>query len=677
MPTSAAITLEKREYPDDSSRSAMSGLARYCMDLYDEYRESDYRLRKLDEIEDSRRMYVEHLDEKSGDDAWRSNLTLGLAAVVVDAIEPKIMASLFGDANFVHLSPVGEEDAARVAAAKEAVTYLMTTNMRAEAQLRPAVHDLIIDGTQFLLPMWEETVETFPTRETIPMFDGPGGRVPIPRERLQDPMVMQAVRSGMLRPAGEQEIESERDVSSFRVAVDRVPVTEAFFPDTGDDWDEQPFLRFIYPTFAELSALSGDDGPYKDIDESLVEQDARELVEDPDPDLEWKGIEGSDLAKEIAVLECYVKWRGEWTIASFAVNSGWREIRRQKVRDVYPYDRKPVRRWAIYRESNESLGTGLVRKVKHYAQGADDLYNQMIDAGTVQIMPWGFIEEGPGSIGLDLADVKPGEYRPVPPGTKIHDRQVAVTAGHFMPFIEMLMQMQERKVSLMDHTMTGGNRGTAGSETYAGMNLLLHESNIRHNYLSRVIKADLAMLVRDAVSLYAWFLPSDAKMRIFDGNQWLFQPVDIAAIQGQYDIEIEVANNQANTMLNRQQAIERYQLLAANPLVNQVKMLGDILASYDLKEIPAYVKPEINQVLQLAAQLGPQAAQILMQALQQKQQQMNQQKLETQARDNVQRSMIQRGIEEPVELMKTADQVSEQAQRKAMQPMADAGFRNA
>jgi len=63
--------------------------------------------------------------------------------------------------------------------------------------------------------------------------------------------------------------------------------------------------------------------------------------------------------------------------------------------------------------------------------------------------------------------------------------------------------------------------------------------------------------------------------------------------------------------------------------------------------------------------------------LQQKQQQMNQQKLETQARDNVQRSMIQRGIEEPVELMKTADQVSEQAQRKAMQPMADEGFRNA
>lgn len=651
----------------------VDGLAGYCRDLYDEYRTSSYRKRKIDEIEESRKRYRQERPAAK-DYPWPgcSNKSLGLDAIVVDTLLPRIYAQLFGDADFVAIEPQGEEDVDKVDDIKAAADWALNTNAKIKAQMRPVIKDMMLDGTVFCLPTWWERPEYQVVRKQVALFaDMFGNRRPIPPEVIQSEQFKAMADMGMFTYAGVMEDIEQSETTIFKVDVEPISIYDSFFPDTGEDWEDQPFLRMIYPTYEELEDMTEDNGgPYKNITPDLISEAGRDSAEEIDTDAQDKDVRHSQYTREVHILECHVPYRGEWWLCSYALQGGWKEVRRQPMREVFGHGRKPVHRLSIYRDSNESMGTGLPAKIRHYSTGADDLYNQMIDCGTVENLPFGFIEWGPGLDDVDWT-IAPGEWKSLPAGSKATPVIHPSRSANFIAYIELLLGFMERMVSLMDANMAGRNSsGGAGTETYAGMSLLVQESNIKHQFMGESIRDTLSVMVRDILSLYGQFTPFDTLMRVFENNAYVFQPFDLQAIQGQYDVSINVANASANKALNRAEKMELYKILGNSPVGNLPKATAELLKTYDLKDIDKWIKPEVTAMLQ-AMEQASELPQVVAQYMQQREQAQRQQQIADEAKANIERQSIERKIERPVEDQKIFDQTRESAKRQLFKPAGE------
>ena len=97
-------------------------------------------------------------------------------------------------------------------------------------------------------------------------------------------------------------------------------------------------------------------------------------------------------------------------------------------------------------------------------------------------------------------------------------------------------------INLSDYTL-GRESQTAGKggETYSGMALIVQEGNIKHRYQGKGLRTSFESLITDMFVLYSYLMPRDAKRRVFEDGQWAFQPVDVEALQGEYDLKIHVS----------------------------------------------------------------------------------------------------------------------------------------
>ncbi len=635
-------------------------LARYLEDTYSEYLSSSYRKRKIDEILANRKDYSKDLPEKSF--PWKncSNLTCGLSSIAVDGLEPRIANQLIGDEDFLTVLPVGEED-------QDNSEYIGNFLMWVASQIGlqdstgDIVHDVLIDGTKDVLCVWsEQQTETY-VREMVPMLQTPDGQqMPMPSQMQDDPNAMQMLQQMGIRFIGYQDKVSTKQHTDFKAEVELIDIEDAFFAD-GADWRDRPYMRIIYPTLAELHDLSDENGgPYFNIDRNLL-ADKRDQTESE----QEKDIDYSQYDELVKVAECYVRWEGEWMLCSYAIDRGWIEIRRQPLKEVYWHGRLPIQRFTIYQENNESMGTGIPQKIKYLSTGADDLINQAIDSGTIEIIPYQYVEDFTGMENMDT-DIYPGKRIPIPKGSKVYFPNSNVKSVAFLQFINFLLGLFEREISLMDHTMSDTSQSQgAAHDTSSGLSLVVAEGNIKHQYQGSGLRSAMGALMLDLLTLYAQYMPSDAKQRIFQDNKWVFEPVDVMALQGRYDVQIQVSNASANKAINRQEKGELYSMSLQNPMVNPEEPLRDVLKSYGIKDVDKWIKPEVAAILS-ALQQAPELPQVIQQYLQQKQQQERQQQIAGEAQANIERQDIERQVEAPVEERKLVDQAQESIKRKVI-----------
>ncbi len=661
-----AFELEQETY---QGAGDLSGLAQYCMDLYQEYSGSQYRTDKLKEIKDGRARYKNDRATKTFPWPGCSNISVGLTAIAVDNLEPRIKAQVISSDDFLECKPVGKEDVAQAEGVKEFLQWALRSNVKVNTSIKPLIHNLLKDGTIDVLPVWRERVSEYRTRALVPEYSLNGQTVKVPEGQRIDPA--QAEQMG-LEVTGLKDSYETKERTRWRVEYVLVPLNDAYFPDNWDGWDDAPYMRMIYPTLEELELQSDKHGgPYREIDKELVLEGARNDDDSQDerlaPDIKY-----SEYTKEVRVLECYVKWRGEWTIVSFAVDRAWREIRRQPLKEVYWTGTKPIKRFRLYPESETSMGTGLPQKIKDFAVAIDDLWNEMIDSGTVEIIPWFLYQAGPGFSQIDL-ELYPGKGVPVPKDSQVTFPNLGIKAPQFMTFINLLMGFFERTISLSDYSMgKEGAIGGKGAETFSGMNLIVQEGNVKHAYTGETIREAFAELFGDTLALYGQYMPLDAVRRIRKDNEWTFQPVDVVALQGEYDVDIEVSSASANKMLHRKEQVELTQILSGNPAVNPVELAERILKAYDIRETEDLLNPAYQLVI-AALQQAPEVAELIQKYMQQKQEQQKQAEVEQQAKDNIQREEIQRRVEQEsgYENSKLIDQVTEGTKRKILTPIIE------
>lgn len=650
----------------------MDDLAQHCRDLYTEYKNSTYRKNKMDEINEGRKRYKADLPPKTFPWDGCSNKSLCLEAIAVDNLEPRIKSQLISTDDFVEVEPVGEEDIENAESVKEFIHWALNNNMHIEETIKPFIHDLLLNGTQDILPIWQEKRVKSKVRAVKPIFvNMEGDNIDVPPEVLQNPAEMQKLMATGAKQIGMEDTFNETDDTAFKVDLKLLRLSDCFFPDTGDDFTKQPFLRLIYPTLFELKKMSGENGPYKNITDDLLLIGSRTILDDGDDDEDEKDVRHSEYTKEVKLLECYVEWKGVWTLVTYAIDRAWREVRRQPISDIYWHSRKPVIRFKIYPESNESMGTGIPMKIQHFSKGIDDLYNQMIDSATIEILPFMFIPESPGSESIDLK-LSPGIMVPIPKDSHPFVPNFGVKSPQFVTFINLLLSFFERTMSLSDFSTGRPSENSAkGGETFSGMSAIIQEGNIKHAYMGQSLQDQFANLLNDIRTLYAQYMPFDAKKRVFENNKWTFQPLDALAIQGNYDFRVHVANSSSNKMLNRRERVELMNMMAKNPTINLMTLTEDVLKAYDAKPIRDYIKPEFPMMLG-ALEAAPELPKVIEQYMQQKQQQDQTKEYQQQAVANLERQSIQREAEKPVEDEKLHDQAVESIKRTLIKDKLEA-----
>ncbi len=671
MPDAQVIQLEDNREAGSNTED-LTGEAGYAQDLYNEYKASSYRVAKLAEIAEGRKRYKGQRDPKKFPWPDCSNLSVGLDAIAIDNLEPRVFHQFIGEDDFIHVEPVGDEDAQHVDSVKQAANWMVANNAKIGRPTREMAHNLLLDGTVDVIPIYTEDTRVKKIRQLSPVFQTPDGtRVRLP-EQLQHPQLIQQLG---LTPALEED-EREEEYTEFKVQLDIIPLNESFWPDVADDWDEQPFLWLTYPTVYDLEEMSEENGgPYKNISMDLVIDPARLGDEHKDEHQQDQGIRHSEHTKQIKVLNCAFKWENEWIITAYAIDAGWVEIRNQPMSEAFPHGRKPVHRFKIFSESNESCGTGIPQKIRHYSSGADQMFNQMIDSGDIELSPWFFYQETPGFSSIDL-QVWPGRGIAIGKDSQVTVPNFGTKSRMWLQDIQSLLGFFERMISLSDYTM-GKESQTAGKggETYSGMALIVQEGNIKHRYQGQGLRSTFEALITDVFTLYAYFMPRDTKMRVFENGQWAFQPVDVEAIQGRFDLKIHVSDSSANKMLTRKEAMERLTVFAKNPVFNQITLAKDALKAYDITEgqMQQYINPQFTQLLMAFQQIGPDLLKVAEQLMQQKGLEKEKDQVTKEAEKNIRRRETERAIEQRpgVEDNKLFDQAMESVKRKLYKPMAE------
>jgi hypothetical protein len=295
----------------------------------------------------------------------------------------------------------------------------------------------------------------------------------------------------------------------------------------------------------------------------------------------------------------------------------------------------------------------------------------MIDAGTISIIPYGFFNQGStGMMASKKTTIYPGAMIPIPKDANITFPNQGTQAAMFIQFINLLLTFYERTLSLMDYSAGARSATTGqGGDTASGMNMILQEGNIKHNYTGEHVQDTFAEMLTDILSLYAQNMPMNAKMRLFEGNEWVFKPVDVQAIQGRYDIAIDVSDSSANTMTNRNEKLALQNMYKGVPHINQIQLTEDVFKAFGIRDTAKVINPAfgmLSQALQQAPELAQQIQQMVGQHMQQKAQQQKDGQIRQQAQDNIHRQELEREVEAPFENRKIVDQANESYKRKVM-----------
>ena len=617
-------------------------LTRMVFDLFHEYESSDHRKVKLDEYKLSRESYDGHRPTKEF--PWKncSNYSMMVHAIVVDDMEPRLASQLIGSGeDIIEVLPLSEQMQPHVKAVEMATEGALTELIKWKELVPRIVHEALMAPTVFIKPRYDEK-----TVKQKQRYRGPAMINPLDGNRITSREEAELLlRNGVMPQEAMVDVLEDKTTSIFRIVNDIIPLNDAYGPDIVTDWDETPFMVKIRPIYKDLERQSVENGGvYINITPEILADESEQRDEDGLPvGADRTMVKPSEQRREIECIECYLPDialeegdEPDWVILTYTMQSRTL-IRKQYMREVYCNNRKSIKRLMLFPDGDCLHGKTLYSKIEHHCKAINDLLNQMIDSGTVQILPWFFYDPVASGLVKHEVEVYPGAMNPCTDPSKVQQAQVDVKAQVFIEFINVIMSFLERLVSVTSYA--DGIQDTAmaqGAGTASGMRMLLNETNVKHSYQIKPIREQLADLIEIDMRLLGWFMPADTKIRA----KGEFMAVDPMLLQGEYAFNIRISDSASNEMLARMEAVELFNLASKVPFANQAEIFKDLLAAYQKKQPEKYINPAFLIVMQAVAQ-DPQIVQHIQQVMQQQAQQNKMAEMNQQVEDQlIKRSLM-------------------------------------
>lgn len=616
---------------DTNTKKSEETLVIYFRNLMAEYETSGYRKQKIDESDESRKQYDGYRETKTFPWPGCSNYSMMIPAIVVDNLEPRLVASVAGkDRDIIEVIPNSEKGTQFTRDVEIFAEWALSHNIKWQSFVPAWVHDVLLDGTGFIFPRYEE--------KTLKRGQRFVGNVPIDavtRERL-DPETLPLYLQAQL-PIGKMYVDEiqQKEVKIFKVVNEYASINEVYGPDLCPDWDDSPTIRQQFVKYDDLVDQSKENGGvYINITPALKTERKSTRTLPTGSDRDDAKSEELEERQDIEILTLYDKYDlgdgRDWCIITMARDSET-IIRKQYVRDVYyGLEKKPCKRLIIFPDYGKQFGTSIVQKIRHFTGAINDCLNQMIDSGTVQINPWFFYGSDAGI--QDELDISPGGANPVVGNANsIVFPQLGVKANLYIEFINLITAYLERLVALSSYQSGAEDQVMGqGAGTAAGMRMILQEAQIKHTYQAKPIKEQLGEIIKLDILLYAWYMPTDVDMVLPGGG--VIRKINVDALQQDYDFTLRISDSAYNQMMARYEAQELLALAAQLPFANQVVLFQDLLTAYDKKNANQYIDQNFMMLLQVSTQ-NPEIIQVVQQYLQQKAQQQHMGELQQAAQD--------------------------------------------
>ena len=618
--------------------TALEPLVEYASRLQKEYDGSGARAEMIKLAKEARKEYEGFRNEKKIPWEGSANYSMMVLTIIIDDVECKIATLLTGKGqDIVQVEASDPQLEGRKEHIEGFIEAMLDSNIKWHKFIPTAVHDVLLDGTVFILPRYEEKTVKRGER-IVGMFPVN----PVTQQRISsEEELMILEQSGIVPIKALIDEIAFKDQRVFRVINEIININDVYGPDTIREWgDGHPLIIRRRYSLGELKKLSGGDGPYINITQDLAGEESGTVDADAlSLDAEnWK-LTAEQERKQIECFECWLPDvslnegdEPDWAIITYTATNKTL-IRKQYMRDVFYDNEFPIKRLGLSDDNKHFYCTPLYQKVRHHHKAINDRVNQNIDTGTIVNSPVFFYDQVQSGINRDEIEWYPGAMNPCTNPQAIQQMQVAPGGMPVQEIVNLVLGFVERLVGVTSYTEGTQDQAMAnGAGTSSGMRMLLNESQTKRNYQTKSMRESLEELIMTDLHLYAWYMPYDEQINI--GGQ--MQPADIQALQGDYTVSIQISDSASNDMLARLESVELFQLASSLPFANQIELFKDVLQSYQKRNTEGYINPAFMFVLQAVAQ-NPQVAEVVQQFMAQQAQALEIQKMQKAVSDSMQR----------------------------------------
>jgi len=582
-------------------------LVDHCFDIFELFEKSEYRAEKIKESAEAHTVYEQKAPEATFPWKGASNLVLPLTTITIDNVEPRLVAGLTGKKPILSLSDQGEGPKV----IEKWFNDELDETVKIENVARSVVHTILLEGTYYSIP--EYKIEEKVRRDFV--FGQDGQIIIDPDEESEGygkPITKDITNAGF---------EGGR--------IELVPYEDVYCADdlgTIEEWEDADKIRIVRPTYGELMRKQDDMGyfnigPWLIPDKKkrkMMEADKTAAQKIADVDISGKGV--------IECLECHISFFTEnimsdtepdedkqldFTEERFIVTIAKDSkiiIRLVLQRDLNMNNESLIKRVRLFPEEGRSAGTGMYGKLKAIQNGASDMFNQIINIATICMIPWYFYEEGAGVKGKQ--EIIPGGGIKVDRTDGILFPKFNINPSQYIEFINVFISLWERVGSVGDPQI---GRATKGDTTATEILSVIQEGNIKHDYQSTTFKEEFLVLLRTVYDLYYQYMPYDKTIEV-KGQE---VPFPRQLMRRPFNFKLTGSTDSSNKLIRRKESEDLYGMLGQNPLSNPVKVLTDLLESYEKENPDDYIDPQLNQLIQIYTE-NPEIVEIIGQYMQQK-----------------------------------------------------------
>jgi hypothetical protein len=603
---------------DTPDNGKLQKLVDFCMDKYQEFKDSPYRKAKLDEIDEARKAYEQKKEDVTFPWKDASNLVVPLTTIAVDNLEPRLVAGLIG------MDPLLLFDTS------DKILKAIETNFnkelkdvcRVEDFARNVTHQTLIEGTYYVVPMYDKLkrkisdfkyqLATQQSANGIVPVMGKDGK-PVTTDRIQ------------INEDGEP-VTEEKETTVFEGGkFEYVPFNDVFCADnlgTIEDWEREPVIRLIRPTYPELMRKKDELG-YMNIGKWLLSNKSDGKTDEnktAGQKLDDAGITGKETIDSIEVHLSYLlpldnedeedkleTFEEEKIIVTIALKSKI-AYRLVKQREINWNNEKVIKRIRINPELDRSFGTGVYGKIKSLQNGASALFNNIMNESEIKMLTWFFYDERSGLKGEQ--EILPGKGIPCESVDGIKFPEMNGDPGRLIVVFDSFITFWERMTSVSDPQV---GRLADRKETATGILTAVQEGNIKHNYQSNSMKDEFLVCLKTMYDLYYQNMPYDKTLQ-FEGQTVVYPR---QAMRRPVKFKLTGSTEKANKILSRKESEDLWSLFRGDPLSNPVRLYEDILKEYGKDNPKEYINPQVNQLIQVFTAF-PDLVPVVMQLAQQK-----------------------------------------------------------
>ena len=580
--------LENRIQPIKLSESATKRLADRIREMIEEAEEFHSDWEDLHEEYMNMYLCVPKSEVKTYPWPNSSNLFLPLTRVITDGILAQEHDAMFANDPTVKVASIaGHGLDSSEALSQFYGEYVYKNVIPLKTIAADHMFDNTVDGTAVMRPRWSRDRRLERTMSV--------SYEPRTRRIETELMGVKAIAEVPDEPQAVS-IEEVREVSEERPYVDCCDLSRIMVaPDTHGSM-QWPYCRWYYQeselTWEDLQARRrvGYDG----IDDELrAAMSNRDIGDVERAELAAQGLTESQATKTAKVLEIYMRWplptsysdRNGKTVeqAEDAEDAYHEEIAvtylvdTHKISRIVPLSRispsgnRPHILNRYSRLPRFFYGLGIPAKMRHLQAMMNSSFNQMMDYGTLQNIPFYFYEPATTGLMPDIAGIRPGSGIPVLNARGINIPRLQGDTQFWQSVGQIGQAWAERDGNINDYNLGRAPSTPNAPRTARGQSMMLQQNNIGFGRLISMHSEPFVEMFRAVDSLYVQNAPEELVYKVTDKASGRFSNGRITRRDLQQEKEFQFIlspNRQAEQQLNQQ----IFQIMTAIPMIQQNPM---------------------------------------------------------------------------------------------------------